>query len=233
MPNIEKFDSSPEFFIENNHARSSIRKSAQIIGVSHPSVINWIGNLEDTTLAESLRTKGFDGGSLNNLVGYYATSKAVSQEVRDNCVQLLIKSSQKGFQQLLDEMAGLNTDTLLQITSEGLEDFLTHLADKIFAPRLEKIEKYEKACEEHDGAGYVIKSNVSKKTYPSEAVTAYEYCALKKLDKRYWRTFSRRYAQFVRVGTTQSPPKRNGKLLIYGELYYYAEIALANVMEII
>lgn len=121
----------------------------------------------------------------------------------------------------------------IALKEQDVETIFASLLDKYLAPKLDKIEKYEKACEEHDGAGYVINSNVSKKTYPSEAVYAYEYCALKKLDNRYWRTFSRRYAQFVRVGTNQSPPKRNGKLFIYGELYYYAEMALANVMEII
>jgi predicted transcriptional regulator/biotin operon repressor len=109
--NIARIDQYPsnDFVIEGNHARMSQRKVADIIGVSHTSVQRWVGNLDDNTLAETLKVKGFDGGNLNDIVGYYVTSTQVSQDVKDNCVKLLIESSKVGFQVLIDKMAGLES----------------------------------------------------------------------------------------------------------------------------
>lgn len=100
------------------------------------------------------------------------------------------------------------------------------------ASRLEKIDKYEQSCKDHKGTGSVIQSDVEDKKYPSETITVHEYCRRKGIDRTLWLTFSRRYAQFVRVGTKAEPPRHYGKLVIYGEYYYYADAALKSVLDL-
>lgn len=98
-----------DFIIEGDHARISQRKVAEIIGVTQKTVSKWTDTLTDTTLAETIKEKGFNGDTLNQIVGYYATSSAVKREVKENCVKLLIESSKLGFQMLIDKMAGLES----------------------------------------------------------------------------------------------------------------------------
>jgi len=99
-------------------------------------------------------------------------------------------------------------------------------------PQMERIETYDRVCKEHKGTGYVISSSVNDSGYPKEVVTTFEYCETKGLDRRLWKTFGKRYAQFVRVGTKEEPVKRRGKLLIFDDLYYYADCALKSIMDL-
>lgn len=111
MPNIvpsSDSDNTPDFYIVGKHAQPSERKAAGVIGISHKSVQWWVGSQIDTTEAENVKKQGFSMAIFNRMVGYYATSKRVKDNVRDNCIQLLVQSSVHGFQNLFDEMAGLN-----------------------------------------------------------------------------------------------------------------------------
>jgi len=150
-----------------------------------------------------------------------------------------------GVRVFLHELAGfkvtadyqVNTDTLKELFDLQntriieIEQKLTKRIELAIAPKIERIETYDRACQEHKGTGYVIASSVDNVEYPSETVTTFEYCESKGLDKRLWKTFGKRYAQFVRVGTHSEPLKKKGKLLIYDNLYYYADCALRNVKK--
>lgn len=103
---------------------------------------------------------------------------------------------------------------------------------EVIAPELEEIRRYKKACDDHKGTGSVIQSDVDDKEYPVETITIHQYCRQKGIEPSVWLTISKRYGQFVRVGTKTEPPKSKGKLLVYGHLYYYAEAALKSVLDI-
>jgi hypothetical protein len=100
------------------------------------------------------------------------------------------------------------------------------------APQLKLIQEYQQACTNHSGTGYVINSEVRKNIYPNETVTPAQYCKKHGLDRSLWATFSKRYAQFVRVGINQEPPKIKNKLTIFGEYYYYADCAFKSVTDV-
>lgn len=70
-----KITKSQDFFVENNHARLSVRKVAEIIGVSHVAILKKIGNLFDDKITETITEKGIDGGNLNQIIGYYTSAK--------------------------------------------------------------------------------------------------------------------------------------------------------------
>ena len=106
--NITKIENrSSDFFVEGNHARMSGRRVAKECHISHVSVQKWIGNLEDKYIAETLASKGFDGGNLKNLVTKLAMSTKVSKEVREHNVQLLSNMASVGFQVAIDKLAGI------------------------------------------------------------------------------------------------------------------------------
>jgi phage anti-repressor protein len=122
--------------------------------------------------------------------------------------------------------------TQIQNLVLSFEARIDNAVNTALASRLEKIDKYEQSCKDHKGTGSVIQSDVEDKKYPSETITVHEYCRRKGIDRTLWLTFSRRYAQFVRVGTKAEPPRHNGKLVIYGEYYYYADAALKSVLDL-
>ena len=123
-------NSNPDFFIEGDHARMSQRKVAEIIGISNQSVSRWCVTHLPNEIAKITAQQGLDGVTLNQVVGYYATSKSVSEEVRNNCVQVLIESSKVGFQILIDEMAGLNKEK--ELPEKELFDLYCDVTDKVF-----------------------------------------------------------------------------------------------------
>lgn len=100
-------------------------------------------------------------------------------------------------------------------------------------PLVEKITKFEQSCQDHKGAGKVVKASAEEKQYPTEILNVNEYCAKKGLARELWDTFRRRYANFVRVGKGLIPPKKNGRLAITGIFFEYADTVLLNVMEFV
>lgn len=114
---------------------------------------------------------------------------------------------------------------------DNLKNIFDQMLKESLKPQLDKIDDYNKACSENIGTGRVISSVVEKREYPDEVITTKEYCRKKRLDPTYWNTFSKRYAQFVRVGTGFEPPKYNGKLLIKDRLYFYANEALVSIIH--
>lgn len=220
-----------DFFIEGSHARMSQRKASDIIGVSQQAICKKCDTLFDIEERETISLKGLSGDNLNILVGYYATANQVSQDVRNNCVNLLIQSSKIGFQALIDEMAGIKEEKL-ENDFTVLKQYVERLMSEALRPQLDRINEYDRACEEHKGTGYVITSSAFRNNYPIDSITTSEYCKRKGLDKSLWATFSKRYGQFVRVGTKEEPPKRGNKLIIFGDLYYYADCALKSVMDL-
>ena len=98
-----------DFVIEGKHARMSQRKVAEFIGVSRQSIERYMSNHIDDKTRETITLKGCNGDNLNSIVGYFATSSQVKQEVRDHCIKLLIDASKVGFQMLIDKMAGIES----------------------------------------------------------------------------------------------------------------------------
>lgn len=101
------------------------------------------------------------------------------------------------------------------------------------APLVEKITKFEQSCQDHKGAGKVVKASAEDTQYSDEILTVNEYCAKRGLARELWNTFRRRYGDFVRVGKGLIPPKKNGRLAITGIFFEYADAVLANVMEFV
>ena len=153
MPNIVPLfdsDNAPDFYIVGKHAQPSERKAASIIGISHVSVQNWIsGNIDDTTLAESIKKQGCTMVIFNSMVGYYATASRVSEKVRQNCIQLLIQSSLYGFQKLFDEMAGIAPEPEISSSSLATNDpVLSDLRD-IFKDIRQDLKKSEERANKY------------------------------------------------------------------------------------
>lgn len=224
---------SQDFIIEGNHARMSQKKVAEITKVNQSTVSRY---LCDKVGVDGSKQDGYyiAGNALHDLVCYLALdAKKISDEVRQHNIKLLADSSKVGFQALIDKMAGIHPElgddepVKLSVFDEFKAFFLEQVA-----PDLNEYRALNQACREHKGAGYVVNSSAQSTEYPSETLTTAQYCKKHGLDRSLWLTFSKRYAQFVRVGTGQNPPKRGGKLLIYGELYYYAECAIKSVMDI-
>lgn len=107
--------SSLDFIIDGFHARMSQKKVAEFVKVSQQSISQWFERYRQhhSEKAEIVKSKGFDGDILNEIVGYYATSPKVSAEVKDHCIKLLIESSKVGFQELIDRMAGVDKSQAL------------------------------------------------------------------------------------------------------------------------
>lgn len=113
-----------------------------------------------------------------------------------------------------------------------ISDMVTDAVNNALAPEREENRKYRLACREHKGTGSVIQADVDAKQHPIETISSHEYCRRKGIDPSIWLTFSRRYGQFVRVGTGSEPPSYKGKLLVCGDLYYYADAALKSILDL-
>lgn len=111
LTRIDHHNDGNDFVIEGKHARMSQRKVAEFIGVSRQSIERYMSNHIDDETRQTIALKGCDGDNLNSIVGYFATSSQVKQEVRDHCIKLLIDASKVGFQMLIDKMAGIEFKT--------------------------------------------------------------------------------------------------------------------------
>lgn len=93
----------------DGHAGLSIRKTAELLKVSHPSLIKLMkgGNLFAPEEAESIVAQGFRGGNLVKLARYFSQARQVSEETRQHCLGLLEKAAIIGVQVFIDRMAGI------------------------------------------------------------------------------------------------------------------------------
>lgn len=122
MPNIEKFENSPEFIIDGNHARFGHNKLATYSNVSLRTIYRYLVALSKhyPEKAERIRKMGWSGKDTNEFIGYYATSDLIKKEVKNHCISLLIQSSENGFQHEIDKMAGLTPENQISIEKYDL-----------------------------------------------------------------------------------------------------------------
>lgn len=123
-----------DFVIIDNHARMSLRKVADVTITTHPTVINWLGKLTDVNEAQTIKQYGVDGGTLKAFVTYLIfDAKRISKEVRNHNIKLLSDASDYGFQMLIDKMAGVNTQSVIEVQSQELTpDLVANTIDLIF-----------------------------------------------------------------------------------------------------
>jgi len=94
----------------NGHARLSLRKTGELLGVAHQTVARILrsGTLQLLENAETLILEGVDGGNLAILVEYYAfDSSQASEATVTQCRKIYRQAATKGFQDFLDAMAGI------------------------------------------------------------------------------------------------------------------------------
>jgi predicted transcriptional regulator len=154
MPNIvpsPDFDNTPDFYIEGKHARMSQKKTASFLTVSQPAVSQWIVRYKqhNPEEAESILLKGFTGKNLNDIIGYYATSKNVKEATREHCVKLLIESSIDGFQNSIDRMAGIVPEPEIQSSSITTSEMLLADIKGIFTGIRDDLRKSEEKANKY------------------------------------------------------------------------------------
>lgn len=101
-----------DYTVQNGHARLSYRKVAELLIISHSTISRLInsGALWTKEEGETLLVKGFDGGALAVLVDYLMfDSSRVRPETVTRCREITRQSSAKGYQDFIDEIAGVTS----------------------------------------------------------------------------------------------------------------------------
>jgi transcriptional regulator with XRE-family HTH domain len=122
-----------DFVIVDNHAKVSQIKVAEITKVNQSTVSRWLcTNNLDTGSSSNLAY--LSGYALKEFVTYLVfDAKRISKEVRSHNIKLLSDASDYGFQMLIDKMAGVNTQSVIEVQSQELTpDLVANTIDLIF-----------------------------------------------------------------------------------------------------
>jgi hypothetical protein len=235
MANLQRYDNEGiELIIdlETGESFASISGYARMAGKAQSTISE---RAQKAHRSEEIKEAEVDTGhgvKLHRLIPENLIAEWLIEDNPEMAKQMLMM----GVRMFIHNMAGYKYQVVEQTPApfdmKLLKDLIKEAVDDAARPQLERIERYQEACDDHLGTGFVINSVASRQKYPEEEMTSAEFCRRKGLDKSLWATFAKRYGQFVRVGLKETPPKKHGKLMILGELYYYAEMALVSVMDL-
>lgn len=139
---------NPDFFINGDRARISIRRAASLLLVNESSVRDALkqgAGITSGETAETVAAQGLEGAGLVSVIKRFASSNRVSKETRQHNTDLLEKLAIVGAQTFINSLAGIEPATqAIALPSSyerakalnGMVSSLTYLGVDVQNPRM-------------------------------------------------------------------------------------------------